>query len=356
MGKIEDLVELNKHILARMSQLVVGRDPIDTTAALSSSFPYIVDSSRRRRLYLFSPTAFTLSLADLGTLSVLPNTWTDITFPSGYRLYAQGVSVNAPLFVFIRATDEIMGQQAGSAIPVDGTGQVMKTSTAASSTSDVLPPMDVLGYKEVAFQFSNGDNNFVEFLCSNINPPPVVWPHFSAVSTDNFNTAILQNFTNHAVASDNRLYVAPISFRFLRLSYTGSTTPTVTIWLSKEPGLSKVIQTFTSLGSGFYGIGYLWNWGNTITDIAAGVATDTVISLSQLGVVSFVSAGTNGLQIFDATAGNPIPGGSPLAVAFPAAQPLGPVQILMQFNNSIVVKGNVNNPAVRLLYANKANA
>ena len=93
-------------LVALLKQQMEIRDPKDRIVPVSSTVPIIVDFQDRDRLYLFSPVALTLTLEDLGTLSVAANTWTDISFATGMRLYASNIT--ALQNVLLHATDSYL--------------------------------------------------------------------------------------------------------------------------------------------------------------------------------------------------------------------------------------------------------
>ena len=81
-----------------------GRPNIDDTVLISATNPYVVDFKDRYHIFLWTGTGFTLTLEDLGTLSLSANTFTNISFRTGMKLYAQNQSAALP--VLIRCTDQ----------------------------------------------------------------------------------------------------------------------------------------------------------------------------------------------------------------------------------------------------------
>lgn len=82
------------------------RAPIDTTTQISSNKPLVIDFQNRRHLFLWSANTLTLSVEDLGTITVATNTWVNIGFQEGQRLVPTSQATLTP--IFIRATDEIV--------------------------------------------------------------------------------------------------------------------------------------------------------------------------------------------------------------------------------------------------------
>ena len=85
-------------------QSTAKKPPIDATPQISTTQPLIVDYKERRHLFLWSPNNLTLTVEDIGTLTVTSNTWYNIGYPPGFRLTPVSQSSLVP--VFLRATDE----------------------------------------------------------------------------------------------------------------------------------------------------------------------------------------------------------------------------------------------------------
>lgn len=102
--KLDRMIYLLEHVYIR--------DDEDRTRAISSSMPIIVDYLNRRSVLLFTPVALTLTLEDAGTISVPANSWTDISFPAGTRIYASNLTNQVQ--VLIRATDRTFFTSASS--------------------------------------------------------------------------------------------------------------------------------------------------------------------------------------------------------------------------------------------------
>lgn len=96
---------------------VFHREPIDTVVPIGTNRPYFLDYKDRKYVYAYSSTALTLTLEDIGTVSITANQWTNICFPEGLRMYAVGKSV--PVVILVRCTDELYSfdSQLGVAFP-----------------------------------------------------------------------------------------------------------------------------------------------------------------------------------------------------------------------------------------------
>lgn len=81
-----------------------GRDPFNAMVGISATVPIILDYRNRKHILIFSANSLTLTLEDLGTFALSANTWTNISFPPGLRVFASGQV--ATVYVAIKQTDE----------------------------------------------------------------------------------------------------------------------------------------------------------------------------------------------------------------------------------------------------------
>ena len=102
--------------LERIEKLLASDDerPVDQDYNISATLGFFLDYKGRKHLYLFSPTAFTLLLPDIGgSLSITANTWTDISYRPGLQIFASSAQTSA-LLVKVRATNvTIAGASSG---------------------------------------------------------------------------------------------------------------------------------------------------------------------------------------------------------------------------------------------------
>lgn len=94
--------------------------PLDQTYYVSNTQGFFLDYKGRKKLYLFATAAMTLSLADIGTLAVSANTWTDISFRQGLQLFTTNLA--NPTAVLVRATNEIIEGASTGNIPTVNQG------------------------------------------------------------------------------------------------------------------------------------------------------------------------------------------------------------------------------------------
>lgn len=80
------------------------REPFYETVGISSSAPIVLDYRDRKHIFIWSANSLTISLEDIGTLSLSANAWTNISFRPGLNLLATGQS--SVVYVLIKQTDE----------------------------------------------------------------------------------------------------------------------------------------------------------------------------------------------------------------------------------------------------------
>ena len=91
---------------ASLKALIQGRAPFYQTVAISATVPIDLDYRDRKYVFIYSPNALTLSLEDLGTIALAANTWTNISFAPGTRIYATGQATR--MYVGIKQTDDLL--------------------------------------------------------------------------------------------------------------------------------------------------------------------------------------------------------------------------------------------------------
>lgn len=91
--------------LKDLHETVKGRPNLDQTYNISASQPYVVNYRDRYHILIWTANSggLTLTLEDLGQMTVSQYTWTNISFKTGMKIYAQGQTNPVP--VLIRCTD-----------------------------------------------------------------------------------------------------------------------------------------------------------------------------------------------------------------------------------------------------------
>ena len=83
-----------------------AREPIDKTVYVSATKPWIFDYRNRKHVFLWLPSALTLSFEDYGSGVVNGQQWLNLAMPTGIRVLAPGQSSPAPMM--LRFTDEVV--------------------------------------------------------------------------------------------------------------------------------------------------------------------------------------------------------------------------------------------------------
>lgn len=108
----EQIVKLE----ASVEKLLTAKTPEDQTLLINSTVPYVVDYRGFKYIYLYTANALTLSLADLGSISVKSNSWVNLSFQTGLHIFASNTTVLSP--VFVRCTDDSFSVYSSSSYSV----------------------------------------------------------------------------------------------------------------------------------------------------------------------------------------------------------------------------------------------
>ena len=108
----EQSLKLLQSINERLAGAAGNRKPFFATLAISATIPLVLDYRDRKHIFMYSATALTLTLEDIGSLAVNANTWADISFRPGLNIFAQ--SQVASVFVLIMQTDDSPSGVAGN--------------------------------------------------------------------------------------------------------------------------------------------------------------------------------------------------------------------------------------------------
>lgn len=99
-------------INASLKALMLGREPFYQTVAISATVPIDLDYRDRKHIFIYSANALILSVEDLGSVTLSANTWTNMSFAPGTRIYATGQAT--VVYVAIKQTDDPMDAAGGS--------------------------------------------------------------------------------------------------------------------------------------------------------------------------------------------------------------------------------------------------
>jgi len=103
MNQIPCQISEIRQALLDLSNAVKARPARDEIVEISATKPLVLDFKGRYYVMLFTANALTLSLEDLGSITVTANSWTDISFVQAMRIFATGQATNVP--VLVRCTD-----------------------------------------------------------------------------------------------------------------------------------------------------------------------------------------------------------------------------------------------------------
>jgi len=94
--KMEALARIEK-ALGDIRQNTAIDTPIDQIYMVSATTPYTIDAKGKRHLFLWSATTLTLTLEDLGQITLTQYVWLNATFMQGLRVFASGQTANAAI-------------------------------------------------------------------------------------------------------------------------------------------------------------------------------------------------------------------------------------------------------------------
>lgn len=90
----------------RLEEIAIGRTPVDNIVMISSTQAYIIDYRDRRHIFVWSPNTLTLTIEELGIVTIPQETWVNLGFTTGMKVFASGQASSVPIFV--RCTDEVV--------------------------------------------------------------------------------------------------------------------------------------------------------------------------------------------------------------------------------------------------------
>lgn len=93
-----------REILKELKTAQKARPNIDKIEQISAYNPLVLDYKNRYHIFLWSPNTLTLSLEDLGTMTLTQYVWTNLSFMTGFRIFATGQATLVPIYV--RCTDQ----------------------------------------------------------------------------------------------------------------------------------------------------------------------------------------------------------------------------------------------------------
>lgn len=195
--------------LRQIERLLVAQtaEPdIDVTIAISNIQPYKIEYAGRKHLYLLSNASVTVTVEDIATINVPSNTWTDISFQEGQRIFYPAGGTTTSAFL-VRATDHILPTYptSGPRVGIAVTPYASNPTQTASAGADTVFKWGTNGTTQVqhaSIQNNTGSNIFYAFDQSTtvstdavyvlVNGAVVFWDR--AVSVLHFSSAAQQSF------------------------------------------------------------------------------------------------------------------------------------------------------------------
>ncbi len=99
---------LNKNFKKLLDENYRRRTFVDMPVVVSANTSFILDYSQRLNLYIFSPQkTILLSISDGSSITVYPDTWTNLSGPRGGIVTAPQISDAQPVWLTLRAVDEL---------------------------------------------------------------------------------------------------------------------------------------------------------------------------------------------------------------------------------------------------------
>src|SRR5260370_42648228 len=97
--------EQNQKLLDAL-KLLVPRDPVGQTYLVSDTQGFYLDYKNRKHLYVFTPTAMTFNLNDIGNVDIPAKIFTEMSFRQRMRIFT--ISQPNPVNVWMLATDDVL--------------------------------------------------------------------------------------------------------------------------------------------------------------------------------------------------------------------------------------------------------
>lgn len=136
--KISLLTDTVDKLTVLVANVLVQREPIDFPIQLSTSMPWNVDYKNRKHLFLWSPIALTLTAEDYGNVNILANTWHQIDFTPGARIFSNQPTLT---YAYVKATDEYILDTGSTAVAglVSISPHATSDGIAGSTISEIVP-------------------------------------------------------------------------------------------------------------------------------------------------------------------------------------------------------------------------
>jgi hypothetical protein len=228
-----------KHLVSQLGDL-------DQTVLLSSTQPWLLDYKHRRYVYGYSSVALTLTVEDIGTVSVAANSWTNLGFQENMRIYASGQA--GTVAIFVRCTNNSISTGGGAVTiaNVNPNGQtIMSNSSPTTLASDqtgigtAAKPNVVDAtiqnairngqgfYASTDRYTSSATNNAIGIYNPNASGKTIIVFSAYAIDATSNGTPIRMRIVNANPAFGNTM--SPAAFNLGNLNGTSSTTSIATV-------------------------------------------------------------------------------------------------------------------------------
>lgn len=98
------LDSIDNSLLLLSQAALEKRSPIDQTIMASNTQPWVVDYRNRKHIFIWFPSAQSISFDDFGTGPIQAQVWINIGMPQGTRMFI--TTATGPTEFMIRCTDE----------------------------------------------------------------------------------------------------------------------------------------------------------------------------------------------------------------------------------------------------------
>lgn len=251
---------------------------IDELITVSANKAYLLDYKDYAYIFAYSGTTVSLSLEDIGSVTIAANTWTSLCFPPGTRLFMPA-ALTTLTPILIRCTDTLytvngtfnLGQIGGTSAQALALGQAGRLAsvpvtmandqpaqgiqgdylevgspgaplTASALNADLLDSIDVSRFKYVSIQIVGTWVGTIQFQASNENTNFIL----ADLTTPNPGST-----SNSFQTTVNGLFVGPLSYRYFRArmtAYTSGTAQAIVQFYTVPPPQLHMFATTTQQG------------------------------------------------------------------------------------------------------------
>jgi hypothetical protein len=233
----------------------------------------------------------------------------------------------------------------------DGSVLTIAGLTASALNDLLVEPTDVTGYNWLSLSLT--DSVYVGRLLPQFSYNPEDPTSWRSIKTYDLRTLDAGDVENTGTSASATVLGTPIYFPFFRVvmsEYTsGEAVGSLQLSKSGPPAL-QFTTTYVRILPAKNDIGFVNNDGNGHAEIAAGVTSDTAVSLfgGMLASILVTTLGTAELVLYD---NNAAASGAIVGIV-PASTARGTIiRCNAPINTGIMAKGNANAPGVTIFFA-----